>query len=180
MGFICSQAPAQTSAVREARRHRQWWDVALRLVPSSWINSEESGTPSAGSALCSSARVLSIFPCNDRTAASGWKRRLAGILRAHRRIAVPRRWRRAQAPLWQRAPSLRGWGWCRRWPLRGGGWVSRAEISLNVHGQTQKETVPVSGSASRLVVTKLEGKSPIPLWFSPFHQFGSLRSFKNK
>lgn len=33
---------------------------------------------------------------------------------------------------------------------------------------------PGSGSAFRLVVTKLEGKSPTPLWFSPFHQFGSL------
>lgn len=50
--------------------------------------------------------------------------------------------------------------------------VSSAEIraiGLNVHVQ-----VPISGSVFRLVVTKLEGKSPVPLWFSPFHQFGSL------
>lgn len=45
---------------------------------------------------------------------------------------------------------------------------------LNVHFQAQNNNPPVSGSAFRLVVTKLEGKSPTPLWFSPFHQFGSL------
>lgn len=36
--------------------------------------------------------------------------------------------------------------------------------------------LPCSGSALRLVVTKLDGKRPTPLWFSPFHQFGSLYS----
>lgn len=37
---------------------------------------------------------------------------------------------------------------------------------------------PGSGSAFKLVVTKFEGKSPTPLWFSPFHQFGSLQKTK--
>lgn len=45
--------------------------------------------------------------------------------------------------------------------------------SMNKH-------LPGSGSAFKLVVTKLEGKRPTPLWFSPFHQFGSLEEKKEK
>lgn len=33
---------------------------------------------------------------------------------------------------------------------------------------------PASGSTVRSEVTKLDGKSPTPLWFSPFHQLASL------
>lgn len=47
-----------------------------------------------------------------------------------------------------------------------------------IRGILQKDMLncelPGSGSAFKLVVTKLDGKSPVPLWFSPFHQFGSL------
>lgn len=46
----------------------------------------------------------------------------------------------------------------------------------NVHFEIQQRDQPGSGSAFKLVVTKLEGKSPTPLWFSPFHQFGSLEN----
>ena len=33
---------------------------------------------------------------------------------------------------------------------------------------------PISGSAVRSAVTKLEGKRPTPWYVSPFHQLGSL------
>lgn len=33
---------------------------------------------------------------------------------------------------------------------------------------------PASGSTDRSEVTKLDGNSPTPLWFSPFHQLASL------
>lgn len=52
--------------------------------------------------------------------------------------------------------------------------VSGAGISFSAHLVTPRERVPGSGSAFRLVVTKLEGNSPTPLWFSPFHQLESL------
>lgn len=102
--------------------------AVFRFVPSSWSSSEESGIRSAGSAFCSSARVLSIFPCKDSRAALGLKRRLVLIMHVHKGNAVPHQWRRARAPLWQQGPSLQDWMCSQRRLLWGGNWFSSAEI----------------------------------------------------
>lgn len=94
------------------------------------------------------------------------------------REAAPRQCKRAQAQLWCPRSSRQGCLFFPHKPLRrlssirGSGTNYTPALIFTLRCTT--EAPPGSGSAFRLVVTKLEGKRPTPLWFSPFHQFGSL------